>query len=59
MTASPSDFGRVDIREGGDGATPGGVTRQDLGGGYMIEEEATKTRSPNTLNTRHCWSDKP
>ena len=48
MTASPSDFGRVDIREGGDGATPGGVTRKDLGGGYMIEEEATKTRSTVT-----------
>ena len=48
MTASPADFGRVDIKEGGDGATPGGVTRKDLGGGYMIEEEALKTRSTVT-----------
>ncbi|MFA5901937.1 MAG: TonB-dependent receptor, partial [Hyphomicrobium sp.] len=28
--------------------TPGGVTGQDLGGGYMIEEEAKKTRSTIT-----------
>jgi hypothetical protein len=37
MTASPSDFGRVDIKEGGEGVTPGGVTLKDLCGGYMIE----------------------
>ena len=48
LTSSPSDFGRVDIKEGGEGATPGGVTGKDLGGGYMIEEEATKTRSTVT-----------
>jgi iron complex outermembrane receptor protein len=48
LTASPSDFGRVDIREGADGATPGGVTGKDLGGGFMIEEEAVKTRSTVT-----------
>ena len=47
MTASPADFGRVDIKEGA-GATPGGVTGKDLGGGYMIEEEALKTRSTVT-----------
>ncbi len=48
LTAAPTDFGRVDIRDGGDSATPGGVTGKDLGGGYMIEEEATKTRSTVT-----------
>ena len=48
LTAAPTDFGRVDIREGGNGTTPGGVTRQDLGGGNMIEEEAVKTRSTVT-----------
>ena len=48
LTSSPSDFGRVDIKEGGEGTTPGGVTGKDLGGGYMIEEEATKTRSTVT-----------
>ncbi len=48
LTSSPADFGRVDIKEGGDGTTPGGVTGKDLGGGYMIEEEATKTRSTVT-----------
>ncbi len=48
LTAAPTDFGRVDIREGGDGTTPGGVTGKDLGGGYMIEEEAVKTRSTVT-----------
>lgn len=30
------------------GVTPGGVTGTDLGGGYMIKEEATKTRSTVT-----------
>ena len=48
MTSSPADFGRVDIKEGGEGTTPGGVNRKDIGGGYMIEEEATKTRSTVT-----------
>ncbi|MDH7794498.1 MULTISPECIES: TonB-dependent receptor [unclassified Beijerinckia] len=48
LTAAPTDFGRIDIREGGDGATPGGVTRQDIGGGYMIQEETPKTRSTVT-----------
>lgn len=45
-----SDFGRVDIYGSGSGGevTPDGVNRQDLGGGYMIEEEAVKTRSTVT-----------
>jgi iron complex outermembrane receptor protein len=30
------------------GTTPGGVTRTDIGGGYMINEEAKKTRSTVT-----------
>ncbi|BBU63840.1 TonB-dependent receptor (plasmid) [Methylosinus sp. C49] len=49
LTAAPTDFGRVDIY--GNGAAepaPDGVNRQDLGGGYMIEEEAVKTRSTVT-----------
>lgn len=50
LTASPTDFGYVYANGGGQatGATPGGVTRQDLGGGYMIEEDATKSRSTVT-----------
>jgi hypothetical protein len=52
LTSSPTDFGRVDISgAGGNGLTPptgDGVNGQDLGGGYMIPEEATKTRSTVT-----------
>ena len=52
LTSSPTDFGRVDISgAGGNGVTPptgDGVNGQDLGGGYMIPEEATKTRSTVT-----------
>ncbi|WP_159727258.1 TonB-dependent receptor [Methylosinus sp. Ce-a6] len=49
LTAAPTDFGRVDIY--GNGAAepaPDGVTRNDLGGGFMIEEEAVKSRSTVT-----------
>jgi len=53
LTAAPTDFGTVHAGGGegtpGDGApNPFGVTRTDLGGGYMIEEDATKTRSTVT-----------
>lgn len=50
MTSAPTDLGRIDVNEGagGTGVTPGGVTRQDLGGGNMIQEDAQKTRSTVT-----------
>ena len=49
LTAAPTDFGRVDIYGAGAAPLPpDGVNRQDLGGGYMIEEEAVKTRSTVT-----------
>ncbi|MBU3890434.1 hypothetical protein FM996_19150 [Methylosinus sporium] len=49
LTAAPTDFGRVDIYGNSASApAPDGVNRQDLGGGYMIEEEAVKTRSTVT-----------
>lgn len=50
LTAAPTDFGRVDIYGSGQGGetAPDGVNRQDLGGGFMIEEEAVKSRSTVT-----------
>ena len=52
LTASPTDFGTIQAQGAGQGrsgsVTPGGVNRQDLGGGYMIEEDATKSRSTVT-----------
>ncbi|MBT3070712.1 TonB-dependent receptor [Rhodomicrobium sp. Az07] len=60
LTASPTDYGALlqttasATAPGGTGTstevkvTPGGVTRQDIGGGYMILEQATKTRSTVT-----------
>jgi iron complex outermembrane receptor protein len=52
LTAAPTDFGTVQWGNGngeGDGAPNAyGVTRNDIGGGYMIEEDATKTRSTVT-----------
>lgn len=50
MTAAPTDFGTVYAQGGGstEGASAGGSTGKDLGGGYMIEEEVPKTRSTVT-----------
>ncbi|MFT4080796.1 TonB-dependent receptor [Rhodomicrobium sp.] len=60
LTSSPTDYGALlqqtaaVAAQGGAGTatevkvTPGGVTRQDIGGGYMILEQATKTRSTVT-----------
>ncbi|MBJ7532741.1 TonB-dependent receptor [Rhodomicrobium vannielii ATCC 17100] len=60
LTSSPTDYGALlqttaaATAPGGSGTatevkvTPGGVTRQDIGGGYMILEQATKTRSTVT-----------
>ncbi|MBB4199007.1 hypothetical protein CCR94_17830 [Rhodoblastus sphagnicola] len=56
LTASPTDFGTVHAGAGADASgAPGdgapnafGVTRTDIGGGYMIEEDATKSRSTAT-----------
>jgi iron complex outermembrane recepter protein len=60
LTASPTDYGALLQRAaatngqpastatGDVKVTPGGVTRQDIGGGYMIVEQATKTRSTVT-----------
>ncbi len=49
LTSAPTDFGRVDISGDGVSAPTGlGVTRNDLGGGYILPEEATKTRSTVT-----------
>ncbi len=60
LTSSPADYGAVQnaaaqtANQSGSAAaqagsvTPGGVTRQDIGGGYMILEQATKTRSTVT-----------
>lgn len=45
QTASPTDIGRIRT---GETVTPGGVTRVDLGGGNMIEEDAPKSRSTVT-----------
>lgn len=45
QTASPTDIGRI---RAGNTVTPGGVTRVDLGGGQMIEEDAPKSRSTVT-----------
>lgn len=45
QTASPTDIGRI---RAGNSVTPGGVTRVDLGGGNMIEEDAPKARSTVT-----------
>jgi iron complex outermembrane receptor protein len=60
LTASPTDYGAV-LQKASQATrpanaanteattvTPGGVTRQDIGGGYMILEQATKTRSTVT-----------
>ena len=52
MTASPADFGTVFAQGRGEGASAGGSTGKDIGGGYMIEEEAAKTRSTVTRGPR-------
>ena len=61
LTASPTDYGallqkaavqtgaQTGLAQGAPFAvTPGGVTGVDIGGGYMINEEATKSRSTVT-----------
>jgi iron complex outermembrane recepter protein len=49
LTATGAGTATVATGPGGiNGPTPGGVTGQDLGGGYMIKEEAKKTRSTVT-----------
>lgn len=45
-TYAPTDVGRV--RAGADTSTSTGVTRVDIGGGLMIEEDAPKSRSTVT-----------
>ncbi len=57
LTASPTDYGAIlqkaaaqtgQAHDAPFPVTPGGVTGADIGGGYMINEEAVKTRSTVT-----------